>query len=282
VVALALAGTVVAAVRHRNGVLAGAAAAAATTAPRPAEPAAQAGGHSSVPIEVMNDLTSIPSETWNKAGTTGARVPVFVGPGDAAAKPVVLYIGAGFCPYCAAARWSMITALSRFGTLSGLTYSASSSVDVFPRTPTFSFYGVHYASRYIELQTVEQAGEEPGFDGRYQPLEPTSPEQQALLQRYDVPPYVAPQGRGGIPFILVGGRYMWSGSPFSPQLLANRSQAEIASTLPSGNDAAAQAILANANMFTAAICAVTQNKPGDVCSTPVIQKAIAALPTKFP
>jgi hypothetical protein len=283
VVALALAGTVVAAVKHRNGVLAEAAATADAVTRVPAESTSQAGGGTGVPLDVMNNLTSIPSATWSRAGIADARLPVVVGEGAAgASKPVVLYIGAGFCPYCAAARWSLIAALSRFGTFSGLNYSASSSVDVFPRTPTFSFFGAHYASRYIELQTVEQAGEEPGLDGRYQPLQQATPAQEALLRTYDVPPYVAPKGAGGIPFILVGERYTWSGAPFSPQLLANRSQADIAATLPTDDGVAAQAILANANVFTAAICAVTRKQPADVCSSAVIQQAIAALPTKTP
>jgi Domain of unknown function (DUF929) len=38
----------------------------------------------------------------------------------ASGKPEVLYTGAGFCPYCAAVRWPLIVALSRFGTFSGL------------------------------------------------------------------------------------------------------------------------------------------------------------------
>jgi Domain of unknown function (DUF929) len=283
VVALALAGTIVAAVRHHNGVLADAAAAAAdAAAARPAEPAPQAGGGRTVPIEVMNDLTSIPSDTWRKVGTQGGRLPVFVGTGVTTGKPVVLYIGAGYCPYCAAARWSLIAALSRFGTFSGLTYGASSSVDVFPRTPTFSFHGARYASRYIELQTVEESGDEPGPDGHYPPLEQATFSQDALIRKYDVPPYVPAQGAGGIPFILVAQRYMWSGSPFSPQVLAGRSQADIAAALPTMADVAAQAILVNANVFTAAICAVTRSQPADVCSDPVIQRTIAALPTKIP
>ena len=35
-------------------------------------------------------------------------------------KPEILYIGAEFCPYCAAERWAIAVALSRFGTLSPL------------------------------------------------------------------------------------------------------------------------------------------------------------------
>jgi hypothetical protein len=282
IVALALAGTVIAAVKHRSRARAEAAA-VQMDATHPAATGAAPVGSSSVAADVLNNLSSIPPETWAKAGIAGARPPVFVGEGNVAvSSPVVLYIGAGFCPYCAAARWSLIAALSRFGTFAGLSYGASSSLDVFPRTPTFSFYGAHYKSRYVELQTVEQASDEPGLDGRYVPLDQATPAQQALLARYDIPPYVPPQGARGIPFILVGQRYMWSGSPFSPQLLANRSQAEIAAALPQGTDDAARAILANANMFTAAICTVTRSQPADVCSSPVIQQANAALPTKFP
>ena len=31
-------------------------------------------------------------------------------------KPEILYVGAEYCPYCAAERWAMVVALSRFGT----------------------------------------------------------------------------------------------------------------------------------------------------------------------
>jgi hypothetical protein len=281
-VGVALVATVTAAMKHRSSVVADAAAAARASAERSADAAAQAANPNAIPVEVINNLTSIPIDTWRKAGSAGAAPPVFVGGGNRSGKPVVLYIGAGFCPYCAAARWSLITSLARFGTFTGLSFSASSSLDVFPRTPTFSFYGAHYASRYIELQTVEQASDEPGPDGRYVPLERATAEQQSLLEKYDVPPYVAPQGARGIPFILVGQRYMWSGAPFSPQLLAHHTQTEIAASLPAASSDAARAILANANMFTATICALTGNQPADVCSDPVIQRAVASLPTKSP
>ena len=33
-------------------------------------------------------------------------------------KPEMLYIGAEWCPYCAAERWAMAVALRRFGTFS--------------------------------------------------------------------------------------------------------------------------------------------------------------------
>jgi hypothetical protein len=42
-------------------------------------------------------------------------------------KPEVLYIGSEYCPFCAAQRWAMINAFSRFGTFTGLTTTHSSS-----------------------------------------------------------------------------------------------------------------------------------------------------------
>lgn len=269
VVAVALVATVVVAVKHR-GAASMDAAAQQTVKPKPVSDA------------IMKDFESIPAATWSAVGTVDAGPPVFVGDSLAAGgKPVVLYIGAGYCPYCAAARWSMIASLSRFGTFSGLSLEASSSVDVYPSTPTFSFYGSRYTSPYIELKTVELASSVI-VGNHYQALEKPTPQQQALLDKYDAPPYLPKAFAGGIPFILVGGRYMWSGSPFSPEVLANHSQADIAATLPTGAGSAAQLILANGNQFTAAICAVDGNQPAEVCSDPTIRRAMAALPHKAP
>src|SRR5205823_15010475 len=46
---------------------------------------------------------------------------------DPSGKPEVLYIGAEYCPFCAAERWSLVYALARFGTFKGLLLSTSSS-----------------------------------------------------------------------------------------------------------------------------------------------------------
>lgn len=272
IVAAALVITIVAAAVHRRNAQRDAAAASAT--PAAAQP---------VPADVFTAVTNVPDSALQRAGTQGAAIPVFAGDSDFAnGKPVVLYIGAGYCPYCAAARWSMVAALSRFGTFSGLTLGSSSPTDVFPNTPTFSFYKSTYTSDYIDFQPVEEAGEVQGLDGRYPPLETPTPAQQGLLQKYDAPPYVNAAGAGGIPFMLVGGKYMWSGSPFNPGVLSGKSQRAIAATLASGTGDAAQPILSNANEIIATICAVDGGKPANVCSSSVIQRAIQALPTKSP
>lgn len=273
VVIVAIVATVVFAMAHRRKVERESALASGG-----APPAAQP-----VPAEIMTALTTVPDSSWARAGTEDATVPTFVGDSDSAnGKPVVLYIGAGYCPYCAAARWSMVAALARFGTFTGLSLSNSSPTDVFPNSPTFSFYKSTYTSDYIEFQPVEEAGDTQGPDGRYSKLETPTPAQQAFIEKYDAPPYVPAAGAGGIPFVLVGGKYMWSGSPFNPGVLSGKSQGAIASTLASGTDNSSQPILSNANEMSAAICAVDGGKPANVCSSPAVQQAIQKLPTKKP
>src|SRR6202012_1289098 len=55
--------------------------------------------------------------------------------------PRIFYAGAEYCPFCAAERWAVVLALSRFGTWTGLGETRSSPGDQFPRTATFTFDG---------------------------------------------------------------------------------------------------------------------------------------------
>ena len=82
--------------------------------------------------------------------------PVTVG-----GRPAVVYVGAEFCPYCAAERWVLVVALSRFGTFTHLGATSSSSDEVFPDTATFSFDGATYRSRYVSLSALEEYGDTP-------------------------------------------------------------------------------------------------------------------------
>ena len=62
----------------------------------------------------------------------------------------ILFVGAEFCPYCAAQRWPLIIALSRFGTFSGLQTTTSSSSIEYPNTITFTFRSATFTSQYID------------------------------------------------------------------------------------------------------------------------------------
>jgi hypothetical protein len=50
-------------------------------------------------------------------------------------KPLIPYLGANCCPYCAATRWPLAVAFARFGTFKRLTMTASGTEEPFPGTP---------------------------------------------------------------------------------------------------------------------------------------------------
>ena len=178
-------------------------------------------------------------------------------------KPEVFYIGAEFCPYCALEQWGLVVALSRFGTFAGLRTVHSSSTDVYPNTPTWTFYGSSYTSRYLTFTAVEQASNVPDASAPlgYVPLQSPTAGQQALLRKYDP--------ERSIPFVDIGNKYVISGASASPQVLADKSWAQIASSLHDPSSPVAQAVNGTANYITAAICKVTNNQPVTAC-TPIV------------
>jgi len=70
-------------------------------------------------------------------------------------KPAVVFVGAEFSPYSAAASWAVVAALGRFGAFHQLGATVSASTELFPRTPGFSFYGSSYSSADVSFQAVE-------------------------------------------------------------------------------------------------------------------------------
>jgi hypothetical protein len=104
---------------------------------------------------VVGQLTSVPAATLDQvgAGQTQANPTSITGAAlTSGGKPEVLYIGAEYCPYCAAERWALIVALSRFGTFSGLAPIRSAAKDgggnaePYPLTPTWTFAKSSYTS----------------------------------------------------------------------------------------------------------------------------------------
>jgi len=185
-------------------------------------------------------------------------------------KPEVLYVGAEYCPFCAAQRWSMIVALSRFGTFTGLKTVHSSSIDVDPNTPTWTFYGSKYTSNYINFTAVEETSNVQQGNG-YAPLQNPTSAQNALLNKYD--PGNPSQGMGGaIPFIDYGNKWVQVGnlSPYGPDLLKGMSWDQVAAALSQSSSKLAQGADGSANYMTAAICQLTNNQPSTAC-TPAIQ-----------
>jgi hypothetical protein len=186
-------------------------------------------------------------------------------------KPAIIYVGAEYCPFCAAERWAVVVALSRFGTFTDLGTTTSSSSDVHPDTPTFTFHGATYSSPYVTFSSVETQTR------TGQPLETPTAQQQRLFTTYDV---AALTGRdAAIPFVMVGNLYMWAGVSYSPNVLTGNTFDQIASALTDPTSPIAQGIDGTANQITAMICQLTGDQPAEVCNTSSIQHAESSLPS---
>jgi hypothetical protein len=233
-----------------------------------------------VPPDVLASVTQVPASTFDQVGRgTAASLPV---PARADVRrgpnglPLVTYIGAEYCPFCAAERWSLVVALSRFGQFSDLKASHSASDDVFPNTPTFSFVGSTYTSQYLDFSAVElQSNVRAGR--LYAPLQTPTPDQEQLLRQYDAPPYVPASSAGAIPFIDIADQYVISGASYDVGVLRGQTMESIAQSLADPSSPRAQAIIGGANAITAALCAATGDAPHDVCGQAAIQSLESTL-----
>jgi hypothetical protein len=214
-----------------------------------------------LPASVIKDVTAVPAATLNAIGpgsTVSKAVTSISGSAlTSAGKPEVLYIGAEYCPYCATERWSMVVALSRFGTFSGLRGIFSSSTDVDPSTPTLTFYKSTYTSKYLTFTPVETTTEDKNTT-----LQTPTAQQAKIWQKYD--------SAGNIPFIDFGNKYLINQVTYDPSVLKGKTWAQIAAALNDKSSAIAKGADGSANVMTAAICKLTHNKPTNVCTSPMI------------
>ena len=227
--------------------------ATATADPGTTKLSAQVLAALSVPATTLETVGSPSSDVLPTKTGTGTGTGTILKGADG--KPLITYIGAEYCPFCAAERWALAVALSRFGTFENLSGTHSSDSDEFPDTQTLSFYGSSYSSPYVDFQAVEEATNQP--DGSsYQALQAPTAAQSALMAKYDT--------QGSIPFLDIANRYVITGSSFSPQVLQGLSRSQIAADLANPSSAVAQAIDGTANDITAAIASVTGSQPSSV------------------
>jgi hypothetical protein len=244
--------------------------AAPSSSPLQAEGANRSGqsGTAGLSSTVLADL-AVPAATLDAVGSPRSDslpgaisgTPVLE---DQDGKPLITYVGAEYCPYCAAERWALAVALTRFGSFSRLSATHSAGTDVYPNTQTLSFYGSSYSSPFVDFQPVEEATNQV-VDGSYQTLQTPTGAQRALMAKYD--------SAGSIPFLDIANKYVVTGASFSPQVLQGLSRAQIAAQLSDPSSPVAQAIDGTANDITAAICNVTGNQPSSVGNS----SAIAAI-----
>lgn len=248
-------------------------------------PASNVSATSKVTTSVARKVTSVPAATLDsvaagltypaKGGVYPHAIQRINPPGPpltSGGKPQTVYVGAEYCPFCAAERWSLVVALSRFGTFSGLHFIHSSPTDTDPNTPTLSFYKVTYSSKYLvfsttEAQTVTKA-----------PLEPLTTLDKQLMAKYDVPPYVPSANyNNSFPFVDFGNKYVIDGASYDPALLAGLSFQQIGAALSDPASVVAKAIDGTANHITAVICKLTNNQPASVCKSAGVTAASGSI-----
>lgn len=224
--------------------------------------AAPASVSSAITAAATSTLTGVPDITTGVAGPpthlTGAPLT------SAAGLPQVLYVGAEYCPNCAATRWPLAIALSRFGAFSNLKTLTSSEGSI----PTLSFRGSSYTSKYIDFDGKEQV------DGANKPLETLSATENSLFNNFGGSPSGSTPG---YPFIDFGGIFKQNGTSIDTAAFNGMTPETVAASL--GNDTAkpGSMIKASADVFTAIICQMDAGKPANVCTAAGVVAATAAL-----
>jgi thiol-disulfide isomerase/thioredoxin len=232
---------------------------------------AKAAGSASNP-QISNEIASVSAATFNEVGAgraTGLKAVSGQPELTVDGKPEILYIGGEYCPYCAAERWALATAISRFGTLSAPNLIHSSASDVYPNTPTLSFVGSSYTSRYVAFTPVEWYGAQTDAStpfGHVYLQQPTQQE-QALFNEY---------GGNSIPFVDIANRYILPSVQYLPSDLAGMTWTQVAAAMHDPSSTVAKDIDGAANVLTAALCKVTTG-PAGLCTSAGVQAAANSL-----
>jgi thiol-disulfide isomerase/thioredoxin len=205
-----------------------------------------------------SDYTSLYQESRQPYGSPNASLLSHVrnytgAPLSLNGKPVIFFLGGEFCPYCAFLRWPLVLALMRFGNFTGLKYMASSSTDVYPSTPTFTFVSATYTSSFLVFQAYELQ------DRSRNALESAPQDFMTIFSQFG----------STYPFLDISNRFVVADSFYYPTLFQGKNWTQIITDIRSGSQGGAQIKVAT-NTLTAVICSVTGNQPSSVCGDPAI------------
>jgi hypothetical protein len=244
----------------------------------------------------FSELTTVPASVFNTVGVTSAAVgvtpplavtgqPLLTSKNTAGKTvPEVLYIGAEYCPFCAAQRWATIIALSRFGTWGGLGNMTSSSIDEYPNTPTFTFARATFTSKYLAFKSVEEyTNYVDATTNYYKVFQTPTAAEAANIKKYDdhkYIPYLTTKQALSIPYLTFGDKFFVAGASYSPTTLTGSTRSDIASGLSNAASPITAAIIASANYQSAALCSLTGQQPSAVCTSAGVKAADTAMKLK--
>jgi Domain of unknown function (DUF929) len=225
----------------------------------------------------------------NSVGIKTTKVPLFVVNG----KPSVLYVGSITCIWCAANRWSMALALSRFGNFTYLFKGYSSLNDGDAPTlywapmhyeSTSITFGSFYNSNYVNFLPIEEAAP---ITGGFS-LQPLSAIQQNVNQtgnlayRDEVRYIIALNSFGGTPY-TVWGNYVAAGADArafgnssQSMSLLNMTHQQLLQQIARPSSQLGWTEYAGADYYAAMICK-SINNTAPVCGLPAIRTIESAL-----
>ena len=178
-------------------------------------------------------------------------------------KSLVFFMGAGFCPFCAAERWAIVNALKNFGTWEGLVDDKSAGHDEkYLNIPTMNFARAKYTSDFVEFAGKETA------DRNFEPLQELDDKDYEILDTYN-PDQI-------IPFLLIDGQFMQVGAGYSPQLLEGMDHAKVKAELENPNSQVGKAIRAEIDNITALICKSIGGKSA-ACNSENVKSLVAKI-----
>jgi hypothetical protein len=178
--------------------------------------------------------------------------------------PEVMFVCAEYWPQCAAERWAFVMALAKFGTFSHLLGTTSSAREADPGTPTFSFYGARYSSKYLSLVTDELESNKYVGDGDYPVLQFPTRQEMNMLSRWDVAPYTATTD--SIPFAYIGGKFLLTSGQYDAGAISHMNFQTAAGIMTSDKTTVSKRVEAAAGYLAGDFCALTHDQPASVCS----------------
>ena len=181
-------------------------------------------------------------------------------------KLFVFFMGAEYCPYCAAERWAIVRSLQKFGQWEGLKQTISAARDQpFLNLPTYDFTKATYNSPHIEFVAREIK------DREFKPLQSLLKTEEKLVRKHDP--------KKEIPFLLIGGKFMQVGSGFPPKIFIGHTFRQTETELKKAESEIRKTIDEEANVISALLC--LSGLPPELCKNAGTAELVAQANAKL-
>lgn len=175
-------------------------------------------------------------------------------------KLLVFFMGAEYCPFSAAERWSIVRGLQKFGQWTGLKQTMSAArKERFLNLPTYDFTEATYTSAHIEFVARELK------DREFKPLQKLLKSEDKLVRKYNP--------KKEIPFLLVAGRFMQIGAGFSPKIFIGHTFRQTETELKKAESEIRKTIDAEGNVIAALLCLA--GLPPELCRETGVAELVA-------